>query len=104
MENVDFEMLKANFAEQMLLNEDVLEISFSGSLLRVLVKDEFNPDNLPATFLDDSGYHVGIEYTTPGRLAAMEKHKEIEAAALAADDNPKVPTQVKVANYLASLE
>ena len=104
MENINFELLKANFAEQMLLTDSVLEIDYSGGLLRVLVKDEHNPEDLPATFLDDSGLHVGIEYITPGRLAAMEKHKEIEAAALAADDNPRVPLQHKVANYLASLE
>lgn len=100
--HADIEDIKSSFAELMIANPDILEIDLHGNILRVLVKDEANVDGLPATFLHESGLHVGIEYMTPGRQKAMEEHRQIEAEAIAADPTPGKPVQLKVREYLES--
>jgi hypothetical protein len=99
---VDFEAIKTNFAETMLLNADVLEINCHENLLRVLLKDNADLSLLPYSFVDDSGYEIGICYQTVSQVDAHNTNLELIKEALASNNDPTKTDQQKVAEFFAA--
>lgn len=99
---VGYDQLRSDVMADLLSLPGVLKVDFVQNVAHVLVADDADPMELPATYLHESGYEVGISYTNPARLQKMEEHKEIERLALEADPSPYKSKFTKVQEYLAS--